>query len=190
MSEQSDETYWLDEWKECRSSIARFDAIIVDLRKYGFSLITGLLTANTYLLAKIEDLTVWEKVAVYVVLAVLIYALFTVDRCYEILLRGAVERANELEERHEIALSIIISDKSARAKVDTWGKQVYSLFVVAAAIPPLASILNPLPGDLPIDFRPALLIGVLTILFLWLILVYHEAKQAKIKPPRKKGSNI
>ncbi|SYZ71903.1 hypothetical protein TRIP_C20018 [Candidatus Zixiibacteriota bacterium] len=87
---------WLEEWKECQSSIARFDQTIVDLRKYGFSIITGFLTADAFLLAKIEDLTVWQEAGIYVVLAVLIYALFTVDRCFEIFLRGSRRKSQAI----------------------------------------------------------------------------------------------
>src|SRR5271169_6784431 len=36
----------LDEWKEARSVIARFDNNLHDLRKYGFSFVTALLAAN------------------------------------------------------------------------------------------------------------------------------------------------
>jgi len=34
------------EWEECRSVVARLDNTLVDLRKYGFGLASGLLTAN------------------------------------------------------------------------------------------------------------------------------------------------
>jgi hypothetical protein len=34
------------EWKECRATVARFEKIIVDLRKYGFILLAALLTAK------------------------------------------------------------------------------------------------------------------------------------------------
>src|SRR5947209_11264699 len=38
-----------DEWKECRATIDRFDKLLVDLRKTGFGIITGLVAAATYL---------------------------------------------------------------------------------------------------------------------------------------------
>jgi hypothetical protein len=175
------EAEWMTEWKECRAAISRFDQIIVDLRKYGFSIITGLLTADTFFLIKAGEAPVWQKVGLYVVLAVLIYALFSVDRCFEIFLRGAVERANELEKRHGMGLTQVISDKSLLANTDTWGKHVYSLFVIAAAVPSIASILNPVKDAPAPGLAPILLIVGLVLLFLALILVYHETKQAKVK---------
>ena len=181
MSDNNEDACWLTEWKECRSSIARFDQIIVDLRKYGFSIITGLLTADAFLLAKIEDLKAWQKVAIYIVLAVLIYALFTVDRCFEIFLRGAVERAMQLEQAHALAITVVISEKSFLARTDTWGKQVYSLFIIAAGVPSIASIFSTAKnGKLP-NLTPILIILALTLFFLGLVLVYHEVKQAKAK---------
>lgn len=45
-----------NEWNECRCSIARFDTIIVDIRKYGFTLITGPLTADAFLFVKVSEL--------------------------------------------------------------------------------------------------------------------------------------
>jgi len=38
-----------EEWKICRETIDRFDGILVDLRKYGFSILTGLTTAGSFL---------------------------------------------------------------------------------------------------------------------------------------------
>lgn len=35
-----------DDWQECRVTIGRMNTILEDLRKYGFSLVIGLLTAS------------------------------------------------------------------------------------------------------------------------------------------------
>ena len=37
-----------DEWKECRATIGRFDTILVDLRKVGFSFITAIVSGATF----------------------------------------------------------------------------------------------------------------------------------------------
>src|SRR4030088_5422 len=37
------------EWSECRTTIGRLDGTLVDLRKVGFSIVTGLLTASALL---------------------------------------------------------------------------------------------------------------------------------------------
>jgi hypothetical protein len=38
----------LDEWKECRVTIDRFDKLLVDLRKVGFGFITAIVSAATF----------------------------------------------------------------------------------------------------------------------------------------------
>jgi hypothetical protein len=85
----------LSEWQECRKTIGRLDTTIADLRKYGFSLVTILITASNFLgSAKLEE---EGKVSVAIALMVLIAALFAVDRYYTLLLNGAVERALDIE---------------------------------------------------------------------------------------------
>ena len=37
---------WFKGWGECRALIGRLDTILSDLRKYGFTLVTGLFTAS------------------------------------------------------------------------------------------------------------------------------------------------
>jgi hypothetical protein len=88
------------DWQECRTTIGRLDTILEDLRKVGFSLITGLLTAGDFL----NLLGVGEHVplshvraAVFITVMVLVATLFSVDTYYQVLLSGANERALDLE---------------------------------------------------------------------------------------------
>jgi len=88
------------EWTECRSTIARLDAILVDLRKVGFSFITALLTASSFLSLvdpKSAAAPTPMRAASFIAIMVLIAALFAIDSYYQILLSGAVERALDLE---------------------------------------------------------------------------------------------
>jgi hypothetical protein len=92
------------EWKECRSIIARLDTILVDLRKVGFSLITGLLTASAFLnflgvptAQGVPAPATDVSAAVFIMVMVLVAALFSVDTYYQVLLSGAVERTLDLE---------------------------------------------------------------------------------------------
>lgn len=97
------------EWQECRSVIGRLDNTLVDLRKYGFGLISGLLTANG-ILGGIADLlpkssnaaqsfTVPSPViaALVSITMVLVVVLFVVDRYYSVLQWGATNKARSLE---------------------------------------------------------------------------------------------
>jgi hypothetical protein len=102
------------DWAEARAAIGRFDSILVDVRKVGFSIATGLLAATTFLgflgLPTPATLSTsgggattpsaWPieaRAAVWVALISLVVLLFLVDMYFEVLLSGAVERALDLE---------------------------------------------------------------------------------------------
>jgi len=124
----------LDEWKECRSSVDRFDRLIVDVRKYGFTLITGLLTAGSFLFAKADAVAVSDRaqVTATIVLMLLVFALFTVDRWLEVLLRVAVRRARDIEPPLGIRLTEVMSGVAERSHIATWATWLYTFFVVGA----------------------------------------------------------
>ncbi len=85
----------LTEWQECRTTIGRLDATIADLRKFGFSFVTVLITASSFLGQQVPSLE--SKISVSIAIMILIAVLFAVDRYYTLLLTGAVERALDLE---------------------------------------------------------------------------------------------
>jgi len=120
----------LEEWKECRQTIARLDQIIVDLRKYGFGLVTILLGASGFLYQSTE-MTLGGTLGIFVALLVLIGALFCIDRYHEIFLRGAVERGQVLEDLLDMGLTRQISRNTEMLKTDTWGIGIYLLFCAA-----------------------------------------------------------
>jgi hypothetical protein len=90
---------WYKEWTECRSTIGRFDSILSDLRKFGFTLVTGLITAGALLGSSTPTLD--ERAAAFAAIMFLVFALFLIDMYYDTLLVGAVERALDLEERRK-----------------------------------------------------------------------------------------
>jgi len=85
----------LTEWQECRQTIGRLDATIADLRKFGFSLVTILITASSLLGQQAPSFE--STMSVSTAIMILIAVLFAVDRYYTLLLNGAVERALDLE---------------------------------------------------------------------------------------------
>jgi hypothetical protein len=89
---------WFKEWSECRALIGRFDTILADLRKYGFTVVTGLFTASA-LVGALGPTTATPRTraAVFIGIMVLLVVLFFLDTYYETLLNGAVERALDLE---------------------------------------------------------------------------------------------
>lgn len=85
------------EWTECRATIARMDSILKDLRKYGFTLVTGLLTAGAFLGAGTGRPQ--AGVAAIIAIMALLTTLFSGDTYYSASMSGAVERALDLEAR-------------------------------------------------------------------------------------------
>jgi hypothetical protein len=106
----------LKEWNECRATIARYENYLQDLRKFGFSLVTVLLTASAFLGAKASSTTV--PVAATLAVMVLVAMLFSLDIYYEVLLNGVVERALDLEARADPPIQVTrynsIADFSVR----------------------------------------------------------------------------
>src|SRR5262249_19954709 len=136
------------EWQECRSVIGRLDSTLVDLRKYGLGLASGLLTANgvvgglANLLPKPSNgamgFTVPSPViaALVAVTMVLIVGLFVVDRYYSVLQWGATSRARRLERTLSLNVTGEMLMWSRRRKL--WGAvaliQYGSFIVVAVAL--------------------------------------------------------
>lgn len=101
-----------DEWKECRSSIDRFDKALVDLRKTGFGFITAIIAGAAFLLkresaptentpdvaplASLAELPL-VRLSVFLVFMLLILVVFLIDRAHQIWLGVAVKRATYLE---------------------------------------------------------------------------------------------
>jgi len=157
----------VEEWKECRTTIGRFDTLLVDLRKYGFTLITGLLTASSFWFSSVapkQGVLSATEAGVALVLTVLVVALFVLDRSYEVLLYAAVERGKLLESTLQLGLSTELSVVAERTKTDTWASRTYALFIVAAQIPWVLSWLGLSASGLGI----VLFLGVLGLmLFAW-----------------------
>jgi len=103
----------LKDWQECRTTIGRLDTILEDLRKVGFSIITGLLTASAFLnflgvptTQGVPAPSTDMRAAVFIAVMVLVAALFSVDTYYQVLLSGAVERALDLEAQTDPAIRV------------------------------------------------------------------------------------
>lgn len=127
------------EWKACRDTIAAFDKIQLDLRKYGFSLITILLGANGVIFGETR-LSLLSVLGIYLTILVLIVGLFRLDRVYHVFIRSTVMRAMQLETDMHMRLSIEISQWSERVRTDTWGNFLYVCLTIAAAVIALAGV--------------------------------------------------
>ena len=97
-----------EEWKSCIDQINKFDGYLIDLRKYGFTIITGLATAGSFL--AFQSPTQNIQVGVLVANIVLVGILYWIDQYYQNLLYGAVSRGLILEAVLDRGLISDISD--------------------------------------------------------------------------------
>jgi hypothetical protein len=156
-----------EDWKECRKTIGRLDQILEDLRKYGFSIITGLLTAGAFLgKASTTDLS---AAAVFVTVMVLVAALFSVDTYYQVLLSGAVERALDLEVQTNPPIRVTkhLSDNATKSGVSFIILALYIVLLATAEGMGLFAAKGPdWAWGWPRTWRPVLSVG-LVIWGLW-----------------------
>ncbi len=137
----ADEPNPLHEWQECRLTIGRFDGYLADTRKYGFTLVTVLLTANA--LVTPSNAAV-DRPAVSIVVMVLLLALFMIDNYYWVMLRAAVNRAKDLEVKHE-RITWKLSEQAKNSHATDLVLVFYGLFVAIAALIPLVALLSRKP---------------------------------------------
>ncbi len=116
----------LDEWKEARSVVARFDNNLDDLRKYGFTFVTAILAANG--LISFGGSSVMPnivKTGILIVTVGLIVTLRILDIHYRCFQEIAVTRARLLEYHLNLDLT---NDISHAYDVDTWWKKIEYLY--------------------------------------------------------------
>jgi hypoxanthine phosphoribosyltransferase len=135
----------IQEWKEARVSIARFDTISVDLRKYGFSLTTFLITAYSIVFQIANLNNPLPVVVAPFAIMILVCGLFLADRYNEVLLLSSVLRCRQLEDTsHEMFeryiqsnfyirmnLTTFIENRVQQAKARPFSLMIYFLFIVA-----------------------------------------------------------
>lgn len=119
----------LTEWSEARAIIGRFDNNLHDLRKYGFSFVTAILTADAILShtfsSATSEVTWYEKWAVLFVTIGLILALRLLDQHYRLIQKAASQRAVILEERMSIDLT---EDFGTLYELGGWKADIENLY--------------------------------------------------------------
>lgn len=107
------------EWEKSIEAVDKFDNMLIDLRKYGFSFLTGLIAAGSFLgLAagtgqsglQIEDF-IKVQIAVIIATMILVIALYWLDIYYQNVLTGAIVRSEFLGiyRIREVEISTFIS---------------------------------------------------------------------------------
>lgn len=126
------------EWETARDVISKFDERLDVLRRYGFSFITGLLTAQSLLESSLipGTSTIQPQVKLAVILAtlVLILALRLLDRDYVVYQKAASERAKVIEASLNLGLTKTIDDVYHGAHLWLSINIIYWLFASAAGL--------------------------------------------------------
>ena len=134
-----DDSNHLVEWKSARDVLKTFDNNLHDLRKYGFTFITALITAEAILVPYntvdptkgVPDVI---KFAVFGVTLLLVAALHLIDRNYTLFQEAASSRAMILERMLNLELTEIISQRYASGKVARSVFLVYLLFTLGVTV--------------------------------------------------------
>jgi len=95
----------LEEWKTAQDILKQFDDYLHDIRKYGFSFVTGLLAADV-LLGPVDPKF---KLAALTGTMALIVVLYVIDKNYRAFLEAANLRATQLERRSSPELAQTIT---------------------------------------------------------------------------------
>lgn len=138
-----------EEWQQARSVLARFDNNLHDLRKYGFSFITGLLTADTLLgqQAANANITIpnYVKLAVFIVTLGLVCTLKLLDMHYSRFENAASMRAKILEKRLNLDLGGTISFFYDHGALWRFVQYVYLMFIGLTALLALSVLWPDIP---------------------------------------------
>lgn len=154
----------LDEWKTAREMVLKFDEHIHDVRKFGFTFLVTLLTAEALYMASAApgtgaslDLAMGSS---SVALLYLISMRF-LERRYEVLQRMGARRCIMIERLHCLELSETIADKYRHDDLRNYGHALYHLFALAALIILLSPFARSKDGSVGL----ASLVGAAELLF-------------------------
>lgn len=177
------------EWKESRDAIGRFDQIIIDLRKYGFSLITFLITASGIALQNFPTTSPWSAVTVPFTIMILICGLFLADRYHEVLLLGCILRSRQLEDESDellgphigneiytrINLTTFIEEKIQKARARIFSFVIYAMLLAASVAMGLVSLWNAVAPNLTTGTPAVIVLMVMFISSCFLLLAIDSS---------------
>jgi hypothetical protein len=144
LSKENDNQY--KEWEKTREVFKDYDTRLHELRKYGFSFVTALLTVGSFLTQTITDQisTATEteiktpmsnvfNLGVFIVTLLLIVALHLFDKNYRIFEQAAYTRAVVIERKLNMELTEIIGARHRNRNINFNVFCVYSMFIWGVA---------------------------------------------------------
>lgn len=148
MTSEDVDNHFLKEWEAARGVLKIFDDRLHDLRKYGFSFITALLTGSTILFTTYivepsnggsgELFPESIKAIILGITLLLIFGLYILDRNYRVFQKAASTRANVLERVLNIELSQVITERYRTKRVYNFVIALYLLFIFGVCLLGLA----------------------------------------------------
>jgi len=166
----------LEEWKEARSVLARFDENLHDLRKYGFSVLSAFLALDA--LQKLTSIDAGAKFGLIVVTIALIITMRLLDQDYQKLQSAASIRARILERSLNIELTDTITDRYNRNYLHLINFSLYCGFIAIALLIGIIILPETMYGYLLITGCIAMLILV-AIYFLLRVDLIHKGSDFK-----------
>jgi hypothetical protein len=164
------ETVALEEWKEARQVIASIDDKLQDLRKFGPTFVTALLTAQGLTEIPLASSTGYLPPAVRLVIIfatdLLICSLFIMERPLRLVQQAAASRAITLEREMGMFLTKGISESYQRNRPWNYIDVVYSLFLGATGALGFI-ILNPVTTVLNLPTIVDVVATVAALVFVW-----------------------
>lgn len=123
------------EWETARDIIAKGDERTDALRRYGFTFVTSLVTADALLLRRVGDSTLpWVSFGVALVASMLVVGMRLLEKTTELLQRAAAQRATVIERQLALELTDIIRDRYARQDCPPYVDYLYFFFVVCVGV--------------------------------------------------------
>jgi len=166
----------IEEWKEARSVLARFDENLHDLRKYGFSVLSAFLALDA--LQKMTSIDAGAKFGLIVVTMALILTMRLLDQDYQKLQGAASIRARILERSLNFELTGTITHRYKRDKLYLFNFGIYCGFIAIALLIGLIILPETMYGYLLITGFIAMVI-LIAIYFLLRVDVIHTGTTFK-----------
>jgi hypothetical protein len=133
MAESSSGTA-LEEWKETRGILSRFDGNLHDLRKYGFTFLAALFTIDALQKLVSNNITDYVRLGLIGITIAFIITLRFLDHNYQQFQNAASIRARILERMLNIEVTETISERYKKEKIYNWNLGVYIGFVIIALL--------------------------------------------------------
>jgi len=172
----------LEEWKKCRDVLKEFDERIHDLRKYGFSFLTALLTAESFLIpgylngSADKILPDSIKLAVLGVTLLLIIALRLIERNYQLFIKCAAQRSRIIERSINFELTEIITQRHRAENIKKYELRIYYAFTLGVFALGFATLYTNILALVGLVF-----FTFLSLYVLWLIKGFELEPKSKSK---------